>query len=195
MTRALHLLPASPADGHAELRRTLHEARLGDVRAFATLVELYYPRALRFALHMLGNQPDAEEAVQDAFVRLHRAFGSYREQEAFDPWFFRILANRCRTASARSRKLATLVDFGDVPEVPDRDPAWRHDSALAWREEIERALATLPADQREAFLMRHVEALSYEDMAVATGAGVSALKMRVKRACDSLRSLLGDADD
>jgi RNA polymerase sigma-70 factor (ECF subfamily) len=63
----------------------------------------------------------------------------------------------------------------------------------AWREEIERALSLLDAEQREAFLLKHVEGLSYEEMAELTGAGVSALKMRVKRACDRLRGLLQEA--
>ena len=194
MTRALRLVPRAtePATGVAsdELRRALREARAGDVRAFATVVDLYYPRALRFALHMLGSRADAEEAVQDSFVRLHRAFPTYREQDAFDPWFFRILANRCRTASARSRRHAELVQYGDVPDVAVRDGGPQHDAAIAWREAIEGALHTLPVEQREAFLMRHVEALSYEDMSSATGAGVSALKMRVKRACEALRGRL-----
>ncbi len=60
----------------------------------------------------------------------------------------------------------------------------------AWREEIYRALEQVDAMQREAFLLKHVEDLSYEEMAEVTGVGVSALKMRVKRACDRLRELL-----
>ena len=60
----------------------------------------------------------------------------------------------------------------------------------AWREEIARALAALPAEQREAFLLKHVEDLSYEEMSEITGVGISALKMRVKRACARLRELL-----
>jgi RNA polymerase sigma-70 factor (ECF subfamily) len=61
------------------------------------------------------------------------------------------------------------------------------DERTAWQEEIGRALATLPADQREAFLLKHVEELSYEEMAELTGTTVPALKMRVSRACDRLR--------
>ena len=148
---------------------------------------MYYARCLRFALHMLSNRSDAEEAVQDTFVRVYRALPSYVEQESFEPWLFRILANRCRSAGSRERRRAEFVEFG---EVPDRPSEHRHDDAIAWREEIALALAALPAEQREAFLMRHVEDLSYDDMSVATGAGVSALKMRVKRACDALRSWL-----
>jgi RNA polymerase sigma-70 factor (ECF subfamily) len=169
----------------------LHAARAGDVRAFATLVDSYYARCLRFALHMLGSQGDAEEAVQDTFVRVYKALPNYREQDAFEPWLFRILGNRCRTAGAKQRRHAEMVEYGEVPE---RATSAGHDSEIAWREEIGLALQSLPDEQREAFLMRHVEGLSYEDMSAATGAGLSALKMRVKRACDTLRVRLTEVE-
>ncbi|MEP6620997.1 MAG: RNA polymerase sigma factor [bacterium] len=194
--RPLQLLRSEPAaapENPAEARSLLvHAAKTGDVRAFAELVDTYYARCLRFALHMLSDRSDAEEAVQDTFVRVYRALPKYEEREAFEPWLFRILANRCRTTGARERRRAEVVEFGDVPERP---ASTGHDTAIAWREEIGMALATLPSEQREAFLMRHVEDLSYEDMSNATGAGVSALKMRVKRACDSLRLRLMEVMD
>lgn len=167
----------------------MHAAKSGDVRAFASLVDAYYARCLRFALHMLSSRADAEEAVQDTFVRVYRALPRYEEREAFEPWLFRILANRCRSTGARERRRADVIEYGDVPE---RATLAQHDSAIAWREEIGVALSALPVEQREAFLMRHVEDLSYEDMSLATGAGVSALKMRVKRACDALRARLSE---
>ena len=189
--RPLQLIRPSPQatrpGGSAERSLLIRAAQEGDVRAFAALVDMYYARCLRFALHMLANRSDAEEAVQDTFVRVYRALPSYVEQESFEPWLFRILANRCRSAGSRERRRAEFVEFGDVPDRPSEQ---RHDDAIAWREEIALALAALPSEQREAFLMRHVEDLSYDDMSVATGAGVSALKMRVKRACDALRSWL-----
>ena len=196
MTPPLRLLPQEvPRQEEGSFAETrslvIHAARAGDVRAFATLVDMYYARCLRFALHMLADRSDAEEAVQDTFVRLYRALPSYREQDSFEPWLFRILGNRCRTAGAKQRRHAEVMEYGDVPE---RATAARHDREMAWREEIERALRSLPVDQREAFLMRHVEGMSYEDMAVATGAGLSALKMRVKRACDALRAQLTEVD-
>ncbi|MEO8560686.1 MAG: RNA polymerase sigma factor [bacterium] len=183
---------APAAGGAVERSLLVRAAQGGDVRAFAALVDAYYARCLRFALHMLSSQGDAEEAVQDTFVRVYRALPTYVEQESFEPWLFRILANRCRSAGARERRRAEFVEYGDVP---DRPTEGRHDDSIAWREEIDRALAELPIEQREAFLMRHVEDLSYEDMAAATGAGISALKMRVKRACDSLRVRLTEGDD
>jgi RNA polymerase sigma-70 factor (ECF subfamily) len=182
--------PARP-DGREARSLVIHAARAGDVRAFATLVDTYYARCLRFALHMLGGRADAEEAVQDTFVRVYRALPSYREQDAFEPWLFRILGNRCRTAGARERRHAEFIEYGELPERP---MGGQHDTAIAWREEINLALRMLPNEQREAFLMRHVEGMSYDDISVATGAGVSALKMRVKRACDALRLRLAEVD-
>lgn len=183
--------PATPTSGPAERSLIIHAARAGDVRAFATLVDMYYARCLRFALHMLASRADAEEAVQDTFVRVYRALPTYREQDSFEPWLFRILGNRCRTAGAKERRHAEFIEYGDLPE---RAAAVRHDSEIAWREEIDLALRMLPEEQREAFLMRHVEEMSYEDMSLATGAGLSALKMRVKRACDALRLRLTEVD-
>ena len=196
MTPSIRLVPrdleASGQRSSQDLHQLVREAKGGDIRAFAGLVDTYYARCLRFALHMLGDRSDAEEAVQDTFVRVHRSFARYRDDQPFEPWPFRILGNRCRTAGSRARRHAQLVQYGDVPDLPHGSA---HDTALAWREEIGSALRALPVDQREAFLMRHVEALSYEDMVLATGVGLSALKMRVKRACDTLRIRLAEVND
>jgi RNA polymerase sigma-70 factor, ECF subfamily len=163
----------------------------GDVDAYALLVTRYRPRLSRYAMRMLGNREDAQEALQDAFVRAYRAIGRCDDPERFGSWLFSILVNRCRTTGARStRRSRTFVS----DEVAARAAAEAHPAEqAAWREEIERALAQLDSDQREAFLLKHVEGLSYEEMAEITGAGVSALKMRVKRACDRLRGLLQEA--
>lgn len=181
----LTILPAARLDS---LDALIRQARLGDLTAFAELVDRYYPRCLRFAQHMLGNSLDAEEAVQDAFVRVHKALASYTEQDRFEPWLFRILANRCRTLRARERRHAQVMQYGDVPD--DVRVALQPEISEDWNDELKRALSALPSDQREAFLLRHVEDMGYEDMSAATGAGVSALKMRVKRACDFLRARL-----
>jgi RNA polymerase sigma-70 factor (ECF subfamily) len=76
-------------------------------------------------------------------------------------------------------------------EAAEDHPAERS----AWREEIDRALNRLRPEQREAFLLKYVEELGYEEMSQLTGAGISALKMRVMRACDRLRELLSDVRD
>ena len=161
----------------------------GEVEAFSILVERYFDHYVRFAIHLVGNREDAEEVVQDTFLRAYRALGRYEERERFGAWLLRILVNRARTVSAIGRRRERM--FPDqpnqtLPEVSEAHPADR----AALREEVWRALSQLGTDQREAFLLHYVEGLSYEEMAAVTGSGVSALKMRVKRSCDRLREIL-----
>ena len=164
----------------------------GDTEAFAGLVTRHRERGLRFAAGMLGDRADAEEALQDAFVRAYRALRSCREPDRFGAWFLRILVNRCRTRRAgRRRRDGLFVRDEAALERAASRPAGDPD----WREEIERALARLDGLQREAFLLKHVEGLEYQEMALLTGARMPALKMRVKRACDHLRVLLQEVDD
>jgi RNA polymerase sigma-70 factor (ECF subfamily) len=162
----------------------------GDVDAYAILVARYRGRLGRYAMHMLGSREDAEEALQDSFVRAYRSLARCEDPEKFGAWIFRILLNRCRTSGARgARRRRTFVsDDVALLGASEEHPAER----AAWREEISRAVRRLRPDQREAFLMKYVEELSYEEMAQVTGVGVSALKMRVLRACDRLRELLGE---
>lgn len=184
--------PRDRGDAFADDGALLDAARRGEERAFAGLVERYYPRALRFALNMGLPREDAEEVVQDSFVRVHRALPRFRAGAAFEPWLFRILANRCRSAHVRSRWWRrhdsddALLGALATGATSDDDLLRRLD-AERLHGVMRDALDALPVEQREAFLLRHVEELDYHEMTRITGAGLSALKMRVKRACDALR--------
>ena len=177
-------MPGSSIDPNLALR-----AKAGDRQAFAMLVDAMYPRSLRFALHMVENREDAEEAVQDTFVRVWHSLGRFRDDARFEPWLFRILANRCRSLMVKRRRHNILIQYGEVPE---RGTPVSEGDDRDWLEEIYKILATLPVEQREAFLLRHVEDMAYEDIAAVTGVGLSALRMRVKRACDVLRARLSE---
>ncbi len=172
----------------AIIRRVLD----GDTDAYALLVANHRDRLARFAVHMLGNRADAEEALQDAFVRAYRALDRCADPERFGAWLFRILANRCRTMRGRRGRHQQTFVHDDVAILKASEP--HPEERSAWREEIEAALARLEPEQREAFLLKHVEGLEYEEMAKVTGAGISALKMRVKRACDRMRALLEEVE-
>lgn len=162
----------------------------GDVEAFAVLVARYRDRYTRYAFHMLGNREDAEEALQDAFTRAYRSLARCEDPERFAAWLFRILVNRCRTVGARrGRRGRTFVtDDSALLAAAVEHPA----EQTAWREEIDRALQHLRPEQREAFLLKYVEDLGYDEISRLTGVGVSALKMRVMRACDRLREMLSE---
>lgn len=173
----------------AHLHLVLQQARQGERTAFAQLVEHYYPRALRFALQMLRSREDAEEAVQDTFLRVHDNLARFREDAPFDPWFFRILGNRCRTLLSKRKRHHELVEYGDLPiDAASEESADIPNDGFA--REVHRALAELPPEQREAFLLRHVNDMDYEEMTIVTGAKGSTLRMRVKRAIDTLRGTL-----
>jgi RNA polymerase sigma-70 factor (ECF subfamily) len=164
----------------------------GDTAAFTTLVDRHAAACTRFAMRMLGNREDAEDATQESFLRAYRSLGRYEERQAFRTWLFQILVNRCRTAAVRRqrRQRMFLVDDGAVAMASVRPAA----ESTELRAELNRAIESLDPDQREAFLLKHVEQLSYDEIAAITGAGVSALKMRVKRACDRMQWLLRDEE-
>ena len=166
----------------------VYATRRGEQRAFAELVRRYRDRHARFATRLLGDADEAEDVLQSVFVRAYRHIDRCDDPARFGAWLHRIVVNECRTFATRrgQRELKLvrepLVLDGLEGEAPGSDPALRA--------RIERALATLPLEQREAFLLKHVEELEYDEMASLTGAGVSALKMRVKRAIERLREQL-----
>ena len=167
------------------------EVLAGDAEAYAYLVRRYQDEYFRFAVRMLGGRDDADEALQSAFLRAFRALAECRDPERFGAWLYQIVANECRSkATMLGRRERRFVRDDDALEQALAEHTAESD---AMREEIERAIDQLPVDQREAFLLKHVEGLTYEEMEAITGAGKSALKMRVKRACDRLRELLNGA--
>jgi RNA polymerase sigma-70 factor (ECF subfamily) len=159
----------------------------GDAEAYSQLVDRHYDRCARVAVRILGNREDAEEALQDAFLRAYKALGDYEDRERFAAWLTRIVVNQCRTMLARTRRRESV--FLDVdPVVLAR--AVQDAPAEGYWPELDRALSQLPLEQREAVVLRYADDLTYEEMSRITGAGESALKMRVQRAFVRLRALL-----
>ena len=167
--------------------------RAGDADAFGALVSRYYDACWRFAYHMLGERADADDVVQEAFLRAYLAIGRYDERDQFRGWLFRILTNQCRNAiTSRSRRTRRFVQDEVAIESAATPPLGLQlgveDAALS------RALAQLDPLQREALLLKYAEGLEYTEMSRMTGVGESALKMRVKRGSERLRALLGKLD-
>ena len=162
----------------------------GDAESFAGLVRRYQDTCTRFAVRMLGSRADADDVLQTAFMRAYRGLRGCQDRDRFGGWLYQIVVNECRTFASR-RKKRELRFIADN-EAIDRAVASAADQEmdLDVGGHVELALGMLPPDQREAFLLKYVEELSYEEISGITGVGVSALKMRVKRACDGLRDLL-----
>ncbi len=140
---------------------------------------------------MLHDADEAEDVVQETFVRLYRALPRYEERQRFESWLFQILGNCSRTANTASQRRAARAVSDD--DALARVPANESASASVdreWDHAVRRALAELPEHNREIFLLHYVEGFSYEEIETMTGVGQSALKMRVKRASDALRARL-----
>lgn len=161
----------------------------GDLQSYGELIARHRPRLERYAYYYLGTREDAEEALQDSLIRAYRAVAQCANPDRFGAWILRILVNRCR--SRRVRRRLPLWSLDGL--APAQHPTVAHSSERAeWREEIRQALAELSAEQRESFLLKHVEDMTYDEMAHLTGATVPALKMRVSRACERLRARLAE---
>ena len=162
----------------------------GDREAFSLIVRRYEASLLRFATRMLGSDGDAEDAVAESLVRAYRHLASCREPARLRTWLYRIVANRCKSHLARRPRAEVSLD--EAPPVAD--PA-DNAAALERAEQldlVQRALLQLSPEKRAAFVLKHVEGLSYEEMAAITGERVPTLKMRVHRAREALLKLLED---
>ncbi len=167
----------------------IERLRAGDPAALAELMARFGPSLMRFATHYLRSAADADEVLQDVFMRADRSIRRGVRPERLESWLFQIAVNRCRSSRRRWWPFATGVAADRALALAATRSG---DEALEWREELDLALAALSPPLREAFLLKHVEGMSYEEMVGVTGAGVPALKMRVARACEQLRTRLSE---
>lgn len=160
---------------------------------YALLVERYQDTLYRYALGMIGDPDAAADLVQDSFVRGYTRLPKCQDRAHFGGWIFRIMRNACLDYLKQPRRREISLE-GDLQVI---DARTRTDSTFENKElatSIETALAQLPELLREAFLLKHVEELSYEEMEEVLGASVSALRMRVLRARDLLKVILAEGE-
>ena len=164
-------------------------ARQGDLDAFAQLVERYRARALRLAYGIAGD--DAEDAVQDAFVKAFRSLSTFRADAALKPWLFTIVANearnRRRTTSRRARLELRVRGAPSETEGSDEAVIRREE-----RQHLLDAVATLPEHAREVVALRYFAGLSEQETAEVLAVPRGTAKSRLSRALDALRVALAD---
>jgi RNA polymerase sigma-70 factor, ECF subfamily len=160
----------------------------GDAEAFGLIIRRYEGGLLRYATRMLGSADAAADAVAEGLVRAYRHLAGCRDQSRLKSWLYRIVGNRCRSHLAR--RSSTDVSLEDAPPIVDGRDSEAETERADQLERVEQALQTLSPEKREAFLLKHVEGLSYEEMAAATGERIPTLKMRVHRARAALLEVL-----
>ena len=158
----------------------------GDRDAYATLVRRHQDALYRHALGMTGSPDVAEDILQASFIKAFQHLGEVHGR--FDAWVFRIVANGCKDWLKNIRRTHLSYEEDDQPSsfaTPDEEL-----DRTELRSDLDRALSALAPSLREAFVMKHVEGRSYEEMADLLGTTVGALKMRVHRAREALQVLL-----
>jgi RNA polymerase sigma-70 factor (ECF subfamily) len=164
---------------------------------FESIVMRQQGRASAIAYHYLRDMAEADEAVQDAFVKAFTRIGSFDPRQSFEAWFARILVNGCLDRQkVRSRRQRWLLSFGSQPHGSVecvRDEAASPEAAMIAgerRERIARAIQELPERQRTALVLRHYGELSVRDVALATGLSEATVRVHLFRAIRKLRILL-----
>ena len=196
--------PADPAGCSEEARRVKAAVLAGqqdEARdAFADLVGSYQRQAMRLALYLLRDAAEADEAVQDTFVKVFTHITSYREDLPFEAWFTRILANTCRDRQKARRRRERWETIGferadqtgsavDRAQAPGLSP----EAALLGserRQELMSAIDTLPRRQRDILLLCHVEGQSPREVGQMTGLTESTVRVHLFRALRKLRGVL-----
>jgi RNA polymerase sigma-70 factor (ECF subfamily) len=159
----------------------------GETEAFGLLVTRYRAAFGRYASAVCGDPDLAADAMQEAFIRAYDGLRGCRQPERFGAWFFRILANQCLNHRQRWKR-------SDAPDVEEMVELGESVEDALQRDEIrvvmQRAIEKLNAEQRVAFVLRHVEGRSYREMAELLGEREDTLRMRVHRARQHLRRFL-----
>lgn len=168
----------------------------GDRRAYEQLVRRHERRVFRATFAVLGNFEDAEEAMQDTFVKAFRHISQFRRESRFTTWLTRIAINEALQRRQSRKEFVPLDESSGAAQfVPRRYEMWRADPEKLYgkrelRQIIEAAIQSLPAIYREAFVLRDVEEMSAEEAAEAIGITVGALKSRLLRARLMVREAL-----
>ena len=179
--------------------RLVAAAQQGELASFNALVVRHERAVFNVCLRLLRDAPAAEDAAQDAFIKAWTSLGTFRGGPV-RPWLLRIATNRCYDIlRARVRRPSSSLDaeaFEIEPEWTTQAAPAEHPELFAARTELsmhlERALASLPEDQRLAVILADVQGYGYEDVAVITGVALGTVKSRISRARGRLRQLLRD---
>ncbi len=161
----------------------------GNEQAYAILVRRYQDMLYRHAARMTGRPDEASDIVQAAFIKGFENLDQCRDAERVGAWLFRINANQCKDyLKSRRRRNLRLEDASPLPS--DGGDPEESAERVQLRDRITEALDRLSPEEREAFVLKHIEGYSYQEMSGMLDASVPALKMRVHRAREGLQNLL-----
>ena len=179
----------------SEAAAVLARARQGDGEAFRALVERHSRSVFRLAFRMTGNEQDAEDVVQESFLRAYRQLGRFESRANFGTWLYRITAN-CAVDMMRARQArhdqarGETLEEGAASVCSDQAGPERLARSAEIQRQVEDAMADLSPLERAAFTLRHYEGRTIDEISRTLGLGTSAAKHSVFRAVRKLRAAL-----
>lgn len=176
----------------ADLAERVAAAKAGDRSAFDDLVRATHADAYTLAYRLVGNEEDARDVVQEAYLRAFKSLKKFREDAAFSTWLYRIVANCASTSlGKRSRNRHDVLDEEVLLEDTrvENDPV-AHNEALAERDRLTEALKDLPDALRSVVVLRDVYDLPHDAIAAELGISEANAKVRLHRARRRLRETL-----
>lgn len=181
----------------AERSQTLSDLELarraaaGDTTAFEQLYEQHHKRVYSLCLRMLGNQSQAEDMTQEAFLQVYRKIGSFRGDSAFTTWLHRLTVNQVLMHfRKRGVKLEHTSEEGDFTNVVDTPIQSTRRISMVDRLALEKAISELPPGYRTVFVLHDVEGYEHEEIAHTLGVSIGTSKSQLHKARMRLRELL-----
>lgn len=167
-------------------RELVRRVLAGQTDDFRVLVDRHQQSIFRFASGLLGNQEEAADATQDVFLAAFAKLSGYdSSRAALATWLFTIARNRCINLLKQRRPIA-LNEPDSIGEVDSTDPIVSRELS----QQLDRALAALPVEQRSAFVLAEIEELPYAEIARIERTSIGTIKSRIHRAKQRLQSLL-----
>ena len=176
--------------------RWIDRAKRGDADAFEELVRRYQRRVLALTCRLCANPEDGAEAAQEAFLAAWQGLPSFRGDAAFSTWLYRLASNACvdllrREGRRRAAAGPSLDDEEAGMDLPSTEPTPEAAAeGMELREMVEAGLQRLPAEYREALILREIHQLSYEEIAAALTVELGTVKSRINRGRRQLRAYL-----
>ena len=165
-------------------------ARRGDADAFEQLVAAYRNQVFRLALRMCGNEADADEVAQEAFLSAWKGLPNFRGESRFSTWLYQLTTHAAIDLMRREKRQAAAEDIDGITAADDGPSPQQQVERAETRREVRSALMQLPEEYRQVLLLRFMQELDYGEIARALNVSEGTVKSRINRAKSKLREVL-----
>ena len=192
-------------DSKESVQQLVESFKAGGTEVFDKLIELYSAKLYQAAYGILGNRQDAEEVVQDTFVRAYKGLNKFRGDASFETWIYRIAVNLSRNKYHWNRRRGSEINLSISQPLVKSDDTLKHEDmditdkssgpdSIIEKDEFEKNIAKafemLPENLRETMILRHVDDMPYEQIAELLECKVGTVKSRIARGREYLRQIL-----